>query len=76
MNGSHLMRNVILVPIILAAAWKIFSKSTAEKDLGPLRKVKKVNLKNYMGAWYVIANIPQFTMKKPKLNGTLSFIIR
>ena len=60
MDGSHLMRNVILVPIILTAAWKIFSKTKAEREFGPLKKVKKVSIPKYMGQWYVIAHIPTF----------------
>ncbi|AZZ36182.1 hypothetical protein CIK05_05025 [Bdellovibrio sp. qaytius] len=60
MNSSHLMRNALFVPIILAAAWKLLSKSKIEKEFGPLKTAKKVNIQKYMGSWYVIANIPTF----------------
>lgn len=59
------MKNAILVPIILAAAWKVFSKNKAEKQFGPLKKVKKVNIQKYMGSWYVISVIPTLLEHQP-----------
>lgn len=58
MKSSLLMKNLIFVPIILTVAWKLFSKSKAERFYGPLKTPKKVNIQRYMGPWYIIANIP------------------
>lgn len=57
MKSSLLMKNLIFVPFILTAAWKLFSKSKAERFYGPLKTPKKVNIQRYMGPWYIIASI-------------------
>jgi apolipoprotein D and lipocalin family protein len=63
MKTSTLLKNSLMVPIIVSAAWRIFAKSKAESQYGPLRKVKHVSLPKYMGQWFIVANIPTFLEK-------------
>ncbi len=41
----------------------LLSGCTTSRDLPPLEKVASVDLKRFMGDWYVIANIPTFVEK-------------
>lgn len=58
-TGDH----AVFKKLLLITTSLVSTACTTSKELPPLEKVASVDLKRFMGDWYVISNIPTFVEK-------------
>lgn len=59
MNGAKLRRAIVLLVLVLAGVASLAAAPSAVAgDLPPIKPVSHVDLKRFMGTWYLIATIP------------------